>query len=418
MTRRKGLSAQRFMIAGIASLFLFGAAPAPADITAKTSLTDILQRLNPQEQPATLLLSGTGLAGGELYLPDLRGNIRHAEGAAVPLANATVGMDARITSLELSQPLYRSGQGRALSQAEDSRLRAALAQKMDEEQSRNLLIINDYIDTLQLQDQRKIMHNMILSAHKVDMQYSEARQRLSQRAGVDPHTPLAPLDSPALLPQTLQAALAQAEQSHPAVVQAHYECAAAEASSRSLRWEDAPDIDLRGALDRTTNSYTDNDREESGIIGLRATIPLRGDSERLLRLSQAREAAENGRLNIDTTRLAIRQKVLATWDAVQHARNEEKFQSRKATLAEAAAEGRLPKDSRLKAMGSEDAFTRLARQARLAAIAARYSALKAEYALLAATGQLHQALATPAVAPLARQELALDLQSHGNSPAP
>ncbi len=413
MKHRKTLTLQIFAATAVAFIAL--STQAAADIgagaraIAPVSLSEAIQRLSPREQEHITLL-GLDSADTEQYIPDLRGQVRHAEGMAVPLNNS-VGLDARTLSLELRQPLYRSGQSRAQVQVTDSRLRAQTAAKLDEERQRNLLIANIYLDALSLDAQRKLLPSFNTTHYRIESEYKDTRRTLEKLAGIDRQTPLSDIASQPMVPASLQSALNIAEERHPALIRAHYECAAAEASSRSLTWEDAPDIDLRGALDRTTDSYTDAGSEDSGIIGLRATIPLRGDSEKKLMRVRVREDAQSGRLKIDTTRLEIRQAVISAWDDLTRARAEERFETRKAELAQAAVEGRLPAKSRLSAMGNNDAFAKLAQQARLSAVAAHYAALKAEFALLAATGQLNQALARPPSTPLARQELALDLQN-------
>lgn len=418
MTHNKHLTSQIFVAATVAFFALCGAAHAEVGAStralAPVSLSEAIARITPQDERTHMTLLGLDSADAEQYIPNLRGQLRHAEGAPVPL-NTSIGLDATTLSLELRQPLYRSGQSRAQVQVTDSRLRAEMAAKLDEQRQRNLLIAQTYTDALALDAQRKLSSDFNTTHYRLESAYKAKRKELEKLAGIDKNTPLRDMGSPAFLPTTLQSALSIAEEKHPTIIRAHYECAAAEASSRSLSWDDAPDIDLRGALDRTTDSYTDTNSGESGIIGLRATIPLRGDSERKSMRVQARQDAENGRLKIDTARLEVRQNVIAAWDEVTRARAEEQFETRKAELAQAAAEGRLPAKSRLSAMGNNDAFTRLAHQARLNAVAAHYAAIKAEFALLAATGQLNQALARPHSTPLPRQELAFDLQNSGAS---
>ena len=418
MKNNKHLTLQIF-VAATAALFVISShahaeVGATARAVAPVSLTEAIARITPQNERAHISLLGLDSADTEQYIPNLRGQVRHAEGAPVPLNNS-IGLDATTMSLELRQPIYRSGQSRAQVQVTDSRLRAEIAAKLDEQRQRNLLIAQTYAEALALDAQRKLASGFNTAHYRIEGAYKAKRKELEKLAGIDKETPLRDMDSAGPMPATLQSALNIAEEKHPAIIRAHYECAAAEASSRSLRWDDAPDIDLRGALDRTTESYTDAGSGESGIIGLRATIPLRGDSERKSMRVQANQDAESGRLKIDTTRLEVRQNVIAAWDEVTRARAEEKFETRKAELAQAAAEGRLPAKSRLSGMGNNDTFTQLARQARLNAIGARYDALKAEFALLAATGQLNQALARPQAAPLPRQELALDLQNSDTS---
>lgn len=414
MKNNKRLTFQIFVAA--TSAFIFASAPAYAELGASAralapvSLNEAIQRLTPADEQEHITLLGLDSADVGQYIPDLRGQVRHAEGTAIPLNNS-IGLDARTLSLEVRQPIYRSGQSRAQVQVTDSRLRAETAAKLDKQRQRNLLIANTYIDALTLDKQQELTSGFNTAHYRIEAEYKDKRKELKNLAGIGIQTPLRDLDTPPLLPTTLQSALSIAEEGHPALIRAHYECAAAEASSRSVNWDDAPDIDLRGALDRTTDSYADAGSEESGIIGLRATIPLRGDSERKLMRVRAREDAQSGRLKIDTTRLEVRQSVIAAWDELTRARAQERFENRKAELAQAAVEGRLPEKSRLSAMGNNDAFAKLAHQARLNAIAAHYAARKAEFALLAATGQLNQALARPQATPLPRQELALDLQN-------
>lgn len=378
------------------------------------SLSAAIARITPKEERDTPLLLTLGNDDNARYSPSLRSQLHHAEGSAVPHADS-IGLDPTTLSLELRQPLYRNGQSRAQTQAADSRLRADIADKLLHQQDRNLLIINNYIDALSLEAQSRLLSGFSMTKQRIDHSYKKARKLLEQRAGIDAGTPLEDIASPALFPASLQSALALAEENHPAIIRAHYRCAAAEAGARSLDWEDAPDIDLRGGLDRTVDSYGNNRADDSGIIGLRATIPLRSDSERKSMLVQAREEAQSSRLNIDTARLDIRQKVIAAWDEATRARAEERFQTRKAELAEGAQQGRLPEHSKLHGMGSNDAFATLAQEARLAAVAAHYQTLKAEFAVLAATGQLNQALGAPSPRPADKQNILVDLQNADRS---
>lgn len=378
------------------------------------TLHDIIRTQTPQIGGGAdaLILSLDGPDTAQ-YAPDFNGRVRHAEGNAVPLGNS-VGLDAQTLSLELRQPLYRSGQTRAQTQVADSRLRAAEAQKLDEVQSRNLLTTLSYIDALLADERLQLAQSMNLPAQPFQHQSSLARKALADVAHIDSHSRLSALGSPTGLPTSLQTALSIAEEKHPAVMRAHYECAAAEASSRSLNWDDAPDIDLRGGLNRTTDIYADTSNQDSGIIGLRATIPLRGEAERKTMIVQAREDAEDSRLKIDAARMEVRQKVISAWDALTTARADHRFQLRKAELAQLAVDGRLPSDSKLGALGNNDTFMRLANEARLAAVDAQYAILKAEYSLLAAMGQLTPALLAPATQAPLRQAGAFDLQNADN----
>lgn len=391
----------------------FGAVGDATRAAAPICLGDAIARITPKEQrPASSLLS-LGNTESEEYSPLLRGQLRHAEGNAIPLQD-TIGLDATTMSLEVRQPIYRSGQGRAQAQVYDSRARATLAQKLDEQMQRNHLITNAYIDVLSLDAQRQLVNNFSTTKLRLDSEYKKARKTLQTLAGIDKDTPLQDIASP-VLPATLQSALALAEQKHPSVIQAHYECAAAEADTRALNWEDAPNIDLRGGLDRTTDTYANDRSEDSGIIGLRATIPLRSGDERKSLLVQAHEDAQSGRMKLDTARLETRQNVIAAWDALTQARAEERFQTRKAELAESAAQGHVPTGSKLLGMGNNDAFAKLAYQSRLAAVAAHYNTLKAEFGLLAATGQLNQALASVQPVPQYSAANAINLQNNEGS---
>jgi outer membrane protein TolC len=379
----------------IAALAATAAFPLSAASAADIDLGSVVQQSLKRPQAFA-----RGKAGGLLkiedadtrrFTPSLLGDVHHAEGAGIPM-NRTVGLDATTVTLELSQPLYRSGQSRAQAQAEDSRLRAEQADKQLERQAAALLIINTYLDAQRDEEQAALMRQMKTSPqtlHAKETSLAFLREELTELGGIAPDAALADVPPPPGLPANLQSALRAADDKHPAMARALYLCAAAEAASRAVNWAGEPNIDLRGAIDRTSDSYSDAAEQESGMIGLRATIPFAGDGERSARRVNARESAEDTRQNIDSTRQTLRQNVIAAWDALSAAREDIDFQRQKARLAEAATTGALPKESRLAGRHDQTAaFEKLAQQAKIAEISARYAARKAEFALLAATGQL------------------------------
>ena len=340
------------------------------------------------------------------FAPDIRSQSYRLSG---PVARGdNVGLDPVTTSVELRQPLYRSGQGRAQAQLSDSRSRAEEAQAQLEEQEKALSIIKLYLRAQKAQAQFDLMRHANAGPQDIETAaaaLTQARSQLHAVAGTPVDRPLMQVTAAPPLPASLQAALDTAEEKHPALRKAHFECAAAEAANRSVKWEDEPDIDLRGALDRTVDRFNENLDEDSGVIGLRATIPLLDEDARKSMLVQARQEAKSGRLAIDSARLEVRQGVIAAWDAVTRARVELAFQQNKARLAHAGAAGRLPKNSRMN--GTATAFAVLARQSDLDEIAARTALLQAQFGLLAATGQLLDSLPATPVTTLAAGDLDL-----------
>lgn len=379
-------------------------APMPMAVAAsgETAAIDLYTAVSKSlSQPRTLARADAGglrwveNADSQRFAPSLQSDIHHADGAGIPVSS-TVGLDATTISLELSQPLYRSGHTRAQAQTQDSRLRAEQADKKLQLQRATSMIINTYLDTQREDAQLKLMREMNMSAEAIaakETNLAFLRQDLQELSGIGLETTLLPVSTPNLLPHSLRAALTIMEDKHPALTKAVHECAAAEAASRSLAWGQEPGLDLRGALDRTVDIFADTPEEESGMIGLRATIPFLGETESKTRKVQARESAEDGRQNIDAVRLALRQEVIAAWDELMRAQEDVDFQQHKARLARAAAAGDLPADSTLGRTKVDTlTFKKLAQQAELGQIAARYAVRKAEFGLLTATGQLLDSL--------------------------
>lgn len=327
------------------------------------------------------------------FIPDLQSQSYFTE---TPNARGQdIGMEAVTTTLELRQPLYRSGHSRAQAQASDSRQRAAEAAVQLEEQRAALSIIDTYLHIQRDADQAALMQQMKMSYDSIETKrqaQAAARQQLHSLTGIGTGVELSRINAAPALPASLQAALETAEKKNPALRKAHYECMVAEAADRSVAWEQEPDIDLRGGLDRTVDRFSDDLSNESGIIGLQATIPLLGSETRKSLTVQAREDAQSGRLKIDSTRLQVRQDVIKAWDDITRAKAEVTFQQHKARLATAGAEGQLPRSSAMARHGDAGAFKTLAQQARLDGIAAETELLKAQYRLLAATGQLMDSL--------------------------
>lgn len=339
------------------------------------------------------------------FAPSFQGDVHHADGQGIPLSN-TVGLDATTMTFELSQPLYRSGHSRAQAQSQDNLLRAEQAEKKLQLQSAALLIVNTFLDAQRETEQLGLMQQLNMPPQ--DLQNKEAnlsflRQDLQELSEVRTDANLQKVNTPALLPRSLQNALSIMEDKHPALAKAIHQCAAAEAASRSLRWGQEPNIDLRGALDRTVDNYSDTQLEDSGTIGLRATIPFLGEQESKSRRLHARETAEQGRQNIDQTRLQLRQQVIAAWDKLARAQEEITVQQHKVRLATAGAAGKLPAESALN--GSTAAtLNKLAERAQISEIKAKYDLRKAEFALLAATGQLLDSLNNAPIMPQWRDE--------------
>ena len=327
----------------------------------------------------------------------------------------SVGADSKTVSLELRQPIYRSGDERAQRQAQESLLRAEAAALRLIEQETVLPVITAYINAWR-DDSRLAMLRKSTSVGsdeltKAQQQAQESRQLLADITGHSIDTLQAP-PAPNNLPASLRDALARAESRHPMIVKAQHECAAAEASTRRLRWELEPDIDFNGSLGRTFDSFDDSLTQDSGLFGLTATIPLRGADERKARTAQAREDEKKRRAYIDEQTKVIRRNVINAWDALLAADKKQALAEKKSALAQAALEGRVSPHSVLARASLKDR-QRLANKAALEALDGQSQSLLARYRLLAATGQLGGLFSSEPLAPApAIVAMANDLQNY------
>lgn len=420
LPKARHLSSARFCLAMTLAGLLLSVSPCAAN-TGKDFqdiVSSVLRENNDlSERKSALRQSEVAAIGDRLsedFSPSLNSSVYRGESPYAQRAGESVGADSKTISLELRQPIYRSGDERASQQAIESQLRADAAQLRLLEQDTLLPVITAYINAWRDEERLRLLKTAgdMAAVEKERLQADQSKALLANITGQHVATLPEPV-APSALPASLRDALARAESRHPLIVKAQHECAAAEASTRRLRWELEPDIDFNGSLGRTFDSFDESVSNDSGLFGVTATIPLRSADERKARTTQARDDEKKRRAHIDEQTKTVRRNVINAWDAVLAADKKKTLAQKKVALAQAAVDGRAPAESVL-ARASQSDRLRLAQKAALESLEAQAQSLLAGYRLLAATGQLGNVFSNepqPVESPVVAS--AIDLQNYG-----
>jgi TolC family type I secretion outer membrane protein len=339
-------------------------APAPSTVkpAGEHSLLEVL-RWSYDNNPSIRATRAALLAAQE-RLPQAQAGWKPTANASADITRTDVdtdGGDAESTSksvgVQIRQPVYRGG--RTVSGI-DSAKNAIMAQRaflMATEQDVLLQAVTAYMNVLRDQSlyDLSINNKDVISKQldasqarfdagdvtRTDVSQSQARLALADATRVSslgdlrgslavfeqvtglPPTGLVFPEVKIPLPQTLDEAVAMAEQYNPSVLAARFLQNAAEEDIDTVFGELLPDVGLFGTIDHTRDPYPGiDDRETVTTFGISAVIPLYEAGSVRSRVRAAKSTAIQRRIEVsEATRLA-RQETVSSWEDLQAARSE------------------------------------------------------------------------------------------------
>lgn len=331
-----------------------------------------------------------------------------------------------VRQLDVTQPLYRGGRTTAETQQAESQVRAGRAFLQSVEQTVLLNAVTAYMDVLREQANVELTTNneQVLARQleatrdrfevgevtRTDVAQAEARlsrataDRVAAqgRLGVqratyarvignlpgklEPAPPLPPL------PTSLAAAIEEATTQHPDLEAAHYVEAAARYNVRAATASLLPSVSLVGRSLRSDEATLEDNSTRSDSLRAQVTIPLYQSGAVESQIRQAKEIANQRRIEIEQTRRAIVEATTQAWEDLQAARERiastrEQVRANEIALEGVRQEALVGSRTTLDVLDAEQELL----DSRVALVAAERDEYVAAFRLLAAIGRLQAA---------------------------
>jgi outer membrane protein/adhesin transport system outer membrane protein len=257
-------------------------------------------------------------------------------------------------SAQIVQPIYRGGRTVASLSRAEALVQAQRASLVATEQSVLLSAATAYCDvvrdqaTLELNiNNEQVLKRQLEAARdrfrvgeitRTDVSQSESRlaQSTSNRIAAEgqlnasravfarlmgqaPETLTQPAPT-VELPKSLEATVGLAEQNNPSVLSAKYSERAADAAIDATAGELLPTVSVVGSYSRTWDYPGTLGEYDQGSIVARVTIPLYEAGETTSRVRQAKQTAQQRRIEIDEANRQVRETAIRAWEALVTAR--------------------------------------------------------------------------------------------------
>lgn len=235
-----------------------------------------------------------------------------------------------------------------------------------------------------------------LAASLSDIAIAEANLRASEATYVQlvGHAPRGlSLSFPfaAAIPPSLAAALALAQERHPAIRAAIFQADSAAFNTREIEGELLPTVSVEAGVNREVGLYgfgRDDDQTSATISG-RVSIPLYQGGAVSARVRQAKELQGQSRIEIDLYRDQVRAAVASSWGQIEATRSaisatQTSVEAANIALSGVQEERRVGQRTTLDVLDAQ--ATVLTAQENL--IVAQYNQLVASFSLLSAVGRL------------------------------
>jgi TolC family type I secretion outer membrane protein len=306
-------------------------------------------------------VSITGSAGRQKL--DQEGEFTSTDGTTSPLT----------AQFEVSQPLYRGGRTVAGTERAENEVRAERARLAGTEQDVLLRGVQAYVDVwrdqavLGLNDNNvKVLRRQLEATQdrftvgevtRTDVAQAESRlsraiadreaargQLESSRAAyveVIGHPPedLEQPPIPDILPGTLDGAKELAVGNNPNVVANRFNEGAARRQVREVAGELLPEAELVGRLSQRENTTTEDSSTQSAEILAQVTIPLYQQGAVFSRVREAKQTANQRRLEVRSAERTAEQQAVSAWEDLQAARAQIESFREQVRAADIALEG-------------------------------------------------------------------------------
>ncbi|VBB69311.1 Type I secretion outer membrane protein, TolC precursor [invertebrate metagenome] len=330
---------------------------------------------------------------------------------------------ARLSSVGITQALYRGGRTIAATTEAEARIQAEWAQLLEVEQTVLRNAAQAYLDVVQdeavldlnlnsehvLQQQLTATRDRFRVGELTQTDVAQAEARLArttavrlaaegtlqssratyeQVVGTQPGQLVFP-HSPPNLPQSLSAAIEAAVAVNPAVNAAAYTAQAAQHGIDQIRGELRPTVSLEGRLSRSWNQVSHASRPEAAEIILTVKVPFYQQGAVYARLREAQHTASQRQLESDQVRRVAIESVTQAWEGLQSARAQiESFQTQiaaaKVVLNGVKREAQVGSRTVLDVLNAEQELL----DSRVALVRALRDKLQAEYFLLTTSGRM------------------------------
>ena len=206
------------------------------------------------------------------------------------------------------------------------------------------------------------------------------------------HTPKSlgaakPVES--LLSKNLNAALADAMTSHPAILAASYNIDVADFNVKVAEGALLPTVSLQGSLSHSEGGGSSGlSNSASAVASLSVPIYSGGDSSSKVR--QTKETLDQARIQLDAARDSVREQAISAWGSLDAARAqiraaESEVNAQNLVLSGIIEEQKVGQQTTLDVLNAQQTLL----NARVAQVTAQHDRVVASYTLLAAVGKLN-----------------------------
>lgn len=330
----------------------------------------------------------------------------------------------RGVGLQVDQMIFDGGRTRSAVGVAEAQVRGARAQLDNTVQNVLLDAVTCYMDVLRdtaiLQLNRSnvdVLTEQVAQAQgrfdagevtQTDIAQSEARRsaarsqailaeanlkssiaRFRQVIGMEPLrlTPARTIEK--LLPKSLTSAVSGALVSHPAVIAALHGVDAAEIGVKVSQSDLSPALSVRGVVQQRYDLQAFGDRELSASIVGSLTVPIYEGGQVYARTRQAKEAAGQRRIEVDTQRDTVRAAVVSSWGGHEAANAQivaaqSQVRAAETALAGVREEAKVGQRTTLDVLNAQQELL----AARSSLVTAQRDRIVSSYAILSSIGRL------------------------------
>lgn len=345
------------------------------------------------------------------------GRVRNEQGPDV------VAISPRSVDVTVTQPLYRGGRTVAAVNRAENLVQAQRASLVATEQSVLLDAATAYLDVVRDQavldltvNNEQVLRRQLEAAQdrfrvgeitRTDVSQSESRLARSTSDRIQAEgllnasraqfarligAPPARLVQPTVtvaLPKTLQETIALGEQNNPNVIASRFNQQASEDNIDLVRGELLPSVSVAGTLSKNWDQSQLVDESEQASIVARVTVPIYEGGATTARVREAKQVANQRRIQIEETSRAARETAIRAWEALVTARasilsRQEQVRSADIALEGVRQEATVGSRTVLDVLDAEQELL----NARVELVRSQRDELVAVFQVLAATGQL------------------------------
>ena len=195
-----------------------------------------------------------------------------------------------------------------------------------------------------------------------------------------------PVDT--MLSPTLNAALADAMTSHPAILAAGYNIDIAEFNVKVTEGELLPSVTVAGTLSHGIDSGGPGPSNSASLVG-RLSVPIYSGGATSSKVRQGKEVLGQRRIELDVARDTVRQAVISAWGGLDAARAqiraaEAQVAAEQLVVSGVMEERRVGQRTTLDVLNAQQELI----NARVSLVSAQHDRVIASYALLASVGRL------------------------------